>query len=295
MRMRQHGVAVLAVVLHLVGALPACAAGTEGALTGAPASSWQVVAEPALPVQVRGVPIDGGARAGSGMLYPTGGLGILGVAVGVLVHAGLEGAKQQGERTAAQEAADRVTEPYRPQVAEWTHMELLSAALADGVGGARSIDKGNVDPAHGLLESRPLLWITQDQRALLLENQIMVRRPGLHDEAPVPLRVTVVSAPQAAETSRENWLANRGALLKVQLVVLLRESLNAALARLAEPGTVAAPARQRTVRYLQGGEERVERAQVLAEGCGRYLLQTLRGDLLSVPQGEPDAGGCTGR
>lgn len=295
MRVRQHGVVALAFVFCLAGALPAWGAADMVSPTGGAVPAWQVLTDPGGRMEVHGVPVDGGARAAGGMLYPTGGLGILGLAVGVMVHAGLEDAKQRGERTVAQEAADKVTEPYRPQIAEWSQQDLLGVALADGVPGAGSIDKGRVDAARGLLEVRPTLLITQDQRALLLESQILVRRPGMHHEAPLPLKVTVVSAPLRAEKPRENWLAERGALLKGQLAELLRESLKVALIQQAVPVADATPVRQRTVRYMQGGEERMERARVLAEGCGRYLLQTLRGDFLSVPQGEPDVGGCADR
>ncbi len=295
MRVREHGVAAFAIAAHLAVALPAFAASDSAPVTGDAVLSWQVLTEPLARLEVHGAPIDGGARTSASMLYPTGGLGILGLAMGVMVHAGLEGAKQSGERTAAQEAADRVTEPYRPQVAEWSQKDLWGEALTIGVQGVRSIDKGTVDPARGLLEMRPTLVITQDQRALLLENQILVRRAGRHQDAPWPLKVTVVSAPQGADKTRESWLADRGALLKGQLAVLLRESLKVVLHQLAAPVADVAAVRQRTVRYMQGGEERVERAQVVVQGCGRYLLQTLRGDFLSVPQGEPDVGDCAGQ
>jgi hypothetical protein len=39
----------------------------------------------------------------------------------------------------------------------------------------------------------------------------------------------------------------------------------------------------RTVRYRLGGEERMERAQVLSERCDRLLIRNLRGWLMSVP------------
>jgi hypothetical protein len=39
----------------------------------------------------------------------------------------------------------------------------------------------------------------------------------------------------------------------------------------------------RTVRYQEGGAEKIERAQVLEQQCGRTVLRTLRGWLLSVP------------
>jgi len=40
----------------------------------------------------------------------------------------------------------------------------------------------------------------------------------------------------------------------------------------------------KTVRFPQGGTERIERAQVLAERCDRVLIRTLRGEIMSVPR-----------
>lgn len=295
MRRRECWAAVLAASIQFAAALPASAAAEPNPLVAGSGPSWQVLTDPVARVEFHGVPIDGGPRSAGAMAYPTAGLGLLGLAVGVMVHAGLEGAKQSGERTAAQEAADKVTEPYRTLLAEWSQQDLWGEALADGRQGVHPAGMDKVDKGQGLLELRPTLVMTQDQRALLLESQILVRRPGLHQEAPLPLKVTIVSAPQAAEKVQERWLAERGSLLKGQLAVLLRESVKVALTRLEAPAADAAPPRQRTIRYMQGGEERVERAQVLAEGCGRFLLQTLRGDFLSVPQGEVAEGGCAGR
>jgi hypothetical protein len=39
----------------------------------------------------------------------------------------------------------------------------------------------------------------------------------------------------------------------------------------------------RTIRYLEGTAEKMERAQLINEHCGRLLIKTLRGSLMSVP------------
>ncbi|UUZ52375.1 hypothetical protein LP419_22905 [Massilia sp. H-1] len=63
---------------------------------------------------------------------------------------------------------------------------------------------------------------------------------------------------------------------------MFAQSLDIALADVqATPGT-AAPFK--TVRFTEGGAERMERAQVLSEKCGQIVLRTLRGNLMSVPR-----------
>jgi hypothetical protein len=51
----------------------------------------------------------------------------------------------------------------------------------------------------------------------------------------------------------------------------------------------------RTHRYLMGSEERMERSQRVAGGCGRVVLRTLRGTLISAAVAPPaDRSPCTG-
>lgn len=39
----------------------------------------------------------------------------------------------------------------------------------------------------------------------------------------------------------------------------------------------------RTIRYVEGTAEKMERAQLVSEHCGRLVIKTLRGSLMSVP------------
>ena len=40
---------------------------------------------------------------------------------------------------------------------------------------------------------------------------------------------------------------------------------------------------ERTFRYVEGGKDRMERAQLVTPGCERVVVRTLRGWLLSIP------------
>lgn len=144
--------------------------------------------------------------------------------------------------------------------------------------------------------------MTQDQRALVLDNAMVVRGPEAG--APVVYQnvVRVVSKPLPAgdETSPVSsvWLAEDGKLLKDLSAELLAESFDLMLGELAEGVKPTADDRpHKTVRYAEGGSVKMERATPLVERCDRAVLKTLRGWLMSVPRhlgageecGEPPA------
>ena len=80
------------------------------------------------------------------------------------------------------------------------------------------------------------------------------------------------------------WLESRGRRLTEESAALFAESLDIALSDAAAAlGDKNAP--QKTFRYREGGVEKMERAQWAAERCGRTVIRTLRGWLMSIPVG----------
>ena len=80
------------------------------------------------------------------------------------------------------------------------------------------------------------------------------------------------------------WLESRGQRLTEESAALFAESLDIALSDAAAAlGDKNAP--QKTFRYREGGVEKMERAQWAAERCGRTVIRTLRGWLMSIPVG----------
>ena len=89
----------------------------------------------------------------------------------------------------------------------------------------------------------------------------------------------VVSAPLTAD-AETHWTNEEGKNLKETSAALWAHSVDIAIAALVTP-VPERPAR--TVRYPEGGGERIERAEVLHETCARMLIRSLRGEVMSVP------------
>ena len=226
------------------------------------------------------------ASAGTGqMMYPAPGLA--GFLVAIATHGVLVESSKNAEKTRLQAAADKVLDPYREALAGFADAELMQRALAtlDTKGATRLLDPAQPDTGW-VVESVPVFTMTQDQRALILDNAIAVYR----GDAPTAIRyqnvVRVVSNARTEDDPGPAWAAEQSRLLKEQSVALYAHSLKLLFQELAaSSGTEAAM--HKTFRFAEGKAERMERAQLIGETCGRAVIKTLRGWLMSVPLRRP--------
>jgi hypothetical protein len=242
------------------------------------------------PVSLHGMPNHdkNGGPAGA-MLYPAPGLA--GFVGGLMGHAFINGVMRDKETARMYAEADVMLQPYQSTLAGYKHNELVKASLEQlGAGAGKRSAPAGTAAASGetLVDSMPAFYMTQDQRALVLENAISVLPHGA--ASPFQQVIRIVSPVQAADTTTAAWFDNHAALLRRVSARMLAQSIDIALA---DAPADAATAPFRTVRYPEGGIERMERAQVIREHCGQLVLRTLRGNLMAVPAGEnTDVAAC---
>jgi hypothetical protein len=222
---------------------------------------------------------DNAGGPGAQILYPA--PGIAGLLVAIATHSAIVEGQKKAEKDRIQAAADAVLVPYRTVLDGYTHRELMQAAIGKiaGAGKLMAFDA----PAGGerVVESVPVFFMTSDARALVLDAAVVIYGTG-GAQAPLFQNVVrVVSEPQGGSDLTEYWNANQGEQLKEKSVQLLTRALEIALAEV--HGTPAREVVHRTVRYAEGGVERMERGQVLGEQCDRVLIKNLRGWLMSLP------------
>jgi len=207
---------------------------------------------------------------------------ILGLVAAVATHGAIVETSKNKEKTRLQEEADRVLDPYKEVLAAFSYRELmerglplLNIASAPALIAATDVGDG------WIVESFPVFVMTQDRSALVLENALSIYAA----KTPTVVRyrniVKVVSNAQEGEDLPALWGAAEGKLLKEESALLFAHSLRLLLqaAGIAPSGVSA----ERTFRYSEGKEQRMERAQLVRESCGRAVIKTLRGWLMSVP------------
>ena len=204
----------------------------------------------------------------------------------LLAHGVYESNKQAKERNAKNSLSDIVLAPYQSALSHFTNADLMGRALQGlATHGDKMLIRFTERPGPGwLIESSPTFFMTQDARALVLQNSIVVHSPDAMSPATFNGVVEVVGPPRevVGRDSENSWMIEDGARLQSASVDLLRESVSLALSEI--HGDFAAHAAAfHTVRYPRGGSEKMERAQILRESPRRLVLKTLRGWIMSVP------------
>lgn len=252
---------------------------TASAEAQAPSSlpQWVLRLPSTDPVAFKGVENFDSAGVGSGsMAYPA--PNAAGLLAAVIAHSLINEAAKNAQKAKLREEADRILTPYRSVLSKYTHAEL-----------ARSV-KPPSGPARDTwqIDSVPVFALTQDQTALVLDNEVSVKASGVPIYEGV---IRVVSAPVAEPDPVAHWNRAGGAALRLLAGDLLRESIELAASRAANTLPLGA-GKQQTFRYYEGKTSKVERATLLIDGCARRVLLTLRETLMSVPVSAA-AGACT--
>lgn len=233
------------------------------------------------------VDFDNAGMGPGGMLYPgIGGVG--GLLAGILTHAAITESTKSAQKQKLQDEADLAMQPFREQLAGFRYPELLQMALGRMVAADQRVSlPAGPAPGGWTLRSTPVFAMTQDRQALVMDNAIALFPPG---EAAKPLysvTVRVVSSPRGKADPVSEWStpAEGGTVLKEESARLVAHSLDIALRDSARASGDAA-ARFRTVRYLEGSVEKMERSQAIETHCQRIVVRNLRGWLMSLPQAE---------
>jgi len=287
-------VAAVTLMLACAGAAAAAdevatAAAAPLALPALPAAGWAIRLPKDDIVLFKGLSrFDGAGGPGAQILYPA--PGIIGLLAAVATHGAIVEGQKKAEKERIQATADRVLVAYQPVLGAYTYRELMQQALglaqsqgaAAGSGGGRLIGFADQRGAEWLLESAPVYFIAPDERAIVLDLAVAVYAPGPAAAPVYQNLIRVVSQPQEGSDPAAFWTANQGENLKQTSAALLAESLEIVRGQVAG-AAVAEAAVHKTLRYMEGSTERMERGQVISAQCNRLLIKNLRGWLMSLP------------
>ncbi len=234
------------------------------------------------------VSFDGAGAGSASFLYPAPNAG--GLVAAVLTHAFLVDSEKKSQKERIQASADQVLSPYEAVLGNFDYRDLMRRAVEKTAGGANaSLIEGSDELGQEMIvESTPVFSMTQDQKALILDNAIVIHMPGAAPEDVYRNTARVVSTAMDAADPAAFWTADNGEKIKDESARLVAKSFDIAFhdaAAGADPDGVP----YRTIRYREGAAEKMERAQVLRDQCDRLLIRTLRGTLMSVPVSRPTA------
>lgn len=218
---------------------------------------------------------------GGAMAYPAIG-GLAGMVAAIATHAAVSASVQESEKQKVRQESDVIVAPYREVLDRYKLEELMRASsLVMSTSGDKRViaTEGATAAGELTIDTVPTFYLTQDQRAIIVENAVRIDR-GTVDAYEKIIRV--ISPAQAATADPALWLANDGALLKAESARIYAQSLDIAV----NDSTAKKESNEpfKTMRYVEGGTEKMERAQVIGQQCSHLVLRTLRGDVLAVPR-----------
>jgi hypothetical protein len=281
---------LLSLAAALLSATPCLGAGQDGAApVAAPAMTGPAMVLRgvlAQKVAFQGALSYDNAGGGAGMvMYPAPGLA--GLLAAVATHAAIAGGVREAEKKALREKADVILAPHQ----EWLNGYKLAELFLDAYGSIASA--GNVRiveqqaplvASEIVVDNVPLFSMTQDRRSLILDNAISIRAQGRAE--PFNIVIRIVSPARDANVDAAYWFDASGARLKQTTAGMLARSVDVAMSHMRGKAGLASPFR--TVRYNEGGAERMERAEVLKVRCEDLELRTLRGNVMVVPRRASD-------
>lgn len=216
------------------------------------------------------------------MMYPA--PNAVGLLAGVLTHALISKGSREAQKTKIETEANKVLEPYQSVLDGFRYTELVERSKAWTLSGTQLpvLPRGAAHPDAWVILVTPVFSLTQDQTTLVLDNTVAFYPPGESKHSAYVNTIRVIADAQTDPDPTVYWMTKDGEALKEQGGQLLGESLDIAFADAAAvPASTIAPFR--TIRYMEGNAERMERGQPITEQCDRVLLRSLRGTLMSVP------------
>lgn len=215
------------------------------------------------------------------MLYPA--PNVAGFIAAVITHGLLIESAKKKQKESLQAGADNALSPYKEVLSSFTYADLMQRALQNVRVAANGhlADSTHISPSEMVVESDPIFYLTQDQRALISENSISIYSIETPTQLVYKNTIRVVSAPIGQGDSYGIWTANDGAKLKEVSAKLVAISVDTAFQDVSDNADAALV--YKTIRYPEGGAEKIERAQVISQQCDRILARSLRGTLISVP------------
>lgn len=246
-------------------------------------SQWMLELPNDGPVVYHGVySLDEAGTGKGGMLYPA--PSAAGLVAAIVTHALIINSVKNEQKNQLQLSADQVLSSYQEALGNFKYAELMQ----------RTVDRLSTTPAAEhvkaqgyserkmIIESAPTFMLTQDQKTVIINDNVVIRIPGQTPEVAHKSMIRVISTAENSVDSSSFWTGNQGENIKGISSQLHAQSIDIALQTFAA-GKSAESKPFQTVRYREGLSDKVERAQVIHKDCDRMLIKNLRGVLISAP------------
>jgi hypothetical protein len=246
-------------------------------------SQWMLELPNDGPVVYHGVySLDEAGTGKGGMLYPA--PSAAGLVAAIVTHALIINSVKNEQKNKLQLNADQVLSSYQEALNNFKYGELIQRTVdrLATTPAAEHVKAQGYSDRKMIIESAPTFMLTQDQKTIIINDNVVIRFPGQTPEVAHKSMIKVISTAENSAESSTFWTGNQGENIKGISSQLHAQSIDIALQTFAA-GKSAESQPFQTVRYREGLAEKVERAQVIHKDCDRMLIKNLRGVFISAP------------
>ncbi|MGQ2964677.1 hypothetical protein [Methylophilus sp.] len=246
-------------------------------------SQWMLELPSDGPVVYHGVYSLDEAGTGQGsMLYPA--PSAAGLVAAVIAHAFIINSVKNEQKNKLQLNADQVLSSYQEALNNFKYGELIQRTVdrLSITSAAEHVKAQGYADRKMIIESAPTFMLTQDQKTIIINDNIVIRIPGQTPEVAHKSMIKVISTAESSADSSSFWTGNQGENIKGISSLLHAQSIDIALQTFAAGKSTESKPFQ-TVHYREGLSDKVERAQVIHKDCDRMLIKNLRGVFISAP------------
>lgn len=184
---------------------------------------------------------------------------------------------------AAKNEADKILEPYSEQLLKFDHGELWHGLDKSAFTSPVHAFSDNQDRINAtIIEIKPEFILTQNQKALILENNVSVYNESTPDLILYQNRYIIVSDSVDNEVIGNYWSDEEYQPFKSVGLELFNASIQ--LVNKTINQSISAKEAQRTHRYLLGEQKQFERGSLVRESCDRLTIKNLHGHIVNAPK-----------
>ena len=241
--------------------------------------------------------IDTSQKAGDGaaVMYP-GEAGVAGFVAAIAAHSIAASSVKNSRKKQMQESANRILQPFSQVIEQLAFEQLYPQSLTLPGNTAPTV---NLEPysEHSadnkwIIESTPTFYVTLEKKDLILQNAIRIYESAKPDNSAYQNTIAVVFNDTGTHLSNDGVPIDNGNPFASTVKNLFKESLDLAISDFINQQSPPDSYQTTTVRYLEDGEKKVERGNVMISSCEKIVFKTLRKWIKSVPQMKKDNQQC---
>jgi len=220
---------------------------------------------------------DSNNQIGYGSQLYHGGAGVAGFLAQIFTHSAINSGGRNSKLSESQKVADQVLLPFESVLKDFYQKELFSEISQYSF----NVKKNGTNQIN--IISKPIFFLSQNKKQIILKHLVEAKLKNNKNFSYRNL-VEYISDEYNQADIDNYFTANKGRHLKKQVKEMYLNSLEFIINDI--KGAYKSSPKEKSYRFKEGSNLRIERAKLVEEGQERALVRNLRGWLISFPKSD---------